>query len=147
MKRSSTRPGSRAERVAELVRAEIADVVLRGRLRDPLAKDVVISGVKLTPDLQQAYVYVRVLQEADDQRQTAVVEAMNRAAGFLRREIAPKLQLRRVPELTFFWDAVIDRAQRLDAIFAEIESDTRPSASTSDSTAVPAAGAVDSESE
>lgn len=133
---------SRAERVGERVRAEIADLVLRGRLRDPLTRDVVISGVKMTPDLQTAYVYVRVLQEVDERRKARVVEGLNRAAGFVRKEIAPKLGLRRVPELRFFWDEVVDTAQRLDALFAEIDEEQ-----TQEQTGDPSDGDPDEEPE
>ncbi len=90
------------------------------------------------------------LKDADTQGQTGVFAEMNRAASFLRREIAPRLLLGRVPEVAVYGETVSEQAQRLDAIFAEIESDASPSDSTatpSDSTAVPAAGAVDSESE
>lgn len=113
----------RADRVAERLRAELSDLLLRGRLRDPGAKNVLISDVKVTDDLSQARIYLRTLEEADSRRQDRVVAAFERAAGFLRKELAPKLKLRRVPELRFFWDDLIDRAMRIEAILHETRDD------------------------
>ena len=83
----------RADRVAERLRAELSELLLRGRVRDPGAKDVVVSAVRVTDDLSLARVYVRVLQEADARRKQRVVAALTRASGFLRRELAAKLKL------------------------------------------------------
>ena len=109
----------RSDRVAERLRIELSDILLRGRLRDPGAKNVLVSDVKISDDLSQARIYLRTLEQADDRRQQRVVEAFERAAGFLRKELAPKLGLRRVPELRFFWDDLLDRAMRIEAILDE----------------------------
>lgn len=109
----------RSDRVAERLRVELSELLLRGRLRDPGAKNVLISDVKITDDLSQARIYLRTLDDADHRRKDRVVEAFERAAGFLRKELAPKLKLRRVPELRFFWDDLFDRAMRIEAILEE----------------------------
>jgi len=111
---------SRPIRVAERVRAELSEMLLRGKVRDPGAKEVIISDVKVSADLSHARVYLRTLAEADPGRRTRAVEALTRAAGFLRRELGPRLELRRVPELEFFWDELVDSANRMEAIFHEI---------------------------
>ncbi|MEM9068874.1 MAG: 30S ribosome-binding factor RbfA [Myxococcota bacterium] len=116
--------GKRSDRVAERLRAELAELAIRGRLRDPRVKELVISGVHVTDDLQQARVYVRLLREVDERRRRGVVEALTRAAGFLRRELAPRLELRRVPELSFFWDDHIDRIDRLEHVFDELKRES-----------------------
>ena len=61
------------------------ELLLRGSVRDPAAKDVVVSAVRMTDDLSIARVYVRVLEEIGPERQEAVVSALDRATGFLRR--------------------------------------------------------------
>lgn len=111
----------RPARVAERLRAELSELFVRGRLRDPRAEGVVISAVRVTRDLSQARVYVRAIGEADARRRSDMVRALESASGFLRREIAPKLSLRRAPELTFFWDDQVDKAERLERIFAELQ--------------------------
>jgi ribosome-binding factor A len=99
------------------------ELILRGGVRDPAAKDVVISAVRMTDDLSIARVYVRVLEEIDSDGQEAVVQALDRASGFLRREIGQRLQLRHVPKLEFYWDEVVDSALRIESILEEIRED------------------------
>ncbi|UCF45722.1 MAG: 30S ribosome-binding factor RbfA, partial [Myxococcales bacterium] len=103
----------RADRVAERIRSELMDLLLRGSVRDPAAKDVVVSAVRVTDDLSIARVYVRVLEEIGSDRQDDVVDALGRATGFLRRELGHRLQLRHVPSLEFYWDDVVDSALRI----------------------------------
>jgi ribosome-binding factor A len=99
------------------------ELLLRGSVRDPAAKDVVVSAVRMTDDLSIARVYVRVLEEIDSDRQDLVVEALQRAGGFLRREIGQRLQLRHVPSLEFYWDDVVDSALRIESILDEIREE------------------------
>lgn len=116
----------RADRVAERIRSELMDLLLRGSVRDPAAKDVVVSAVRVTDDLGIARVYVRVLDEVGAERQEAVVEALGRAGGFLRRELGHRLQLRYVPTLEFYWDDVVDSALRIESILDEIGAAQTP---------------------
>jgi len=113
----------RADRVSERIRSELMDLLLRGSVRDPAVRDVVISAVRMPDDLSIARVYVRVLEEIDSDRQEAVVEALGRASGFLRREVGQVLQLRHVPKLEFYWDDVVDSALRIESILSEIRED------------------------
>lgn len=110
----------RADRVAERIRSELMDLLLRGSVRDPAAKDVVVSAVRMTDDLSIARIYVRVLEDVDAARQDAVVDALERASGFIRRELGHRLQLRHVPSLEFYWDDVVDSALRIESILDEI---------------------------
>lgn len=116
----------RSTRVAERVRAELSEILLRGTVRDPRVRDIVVSAVRVTDDLQQARIYVRMLQDREALRQPAV-DALNKAAGFLKRQLGPKLQLRRVPSLEFFWDESVDDALRMERILHEIGEETRSS--------------------
>jgi len=113
----------RADRVAERLRSELMDLLLRGSVRDPAASDVLVSAVRMTDDLSIARVYVRLLQEADGARQDEVVDALGRAKGFLRRELGQRLQLRHVPSLEFYWDDVVDSALRIESILDEIRDE------------------------
>lgn len=116
----------RADRVAERLRSELMDLLLRGSVRDPAARDVVVSAVRMTDDLSIARIYVRVLDEIDASQQDAVVEALGRASGFLRREIGKKLQLRHVPMLEFYWDDVVDSGLRIESILDELRTKSGP---------------------
>ncbi len=115
----------RADRVAERIRSELMDLLLRGSVRDPAARDVVVSAVRVTDDLSIARVYVRVLEEIGPERQEKVVDALERATGFLRRELGHRLQLRHVPSLEFYWDDVVDSALRIESILDEISEESK----------------------
>jgi ribosome-binding factor A len=114
----------RADRVSERIRTELMELMIRGAVRDPAAKDVVVSAVRMTDDLSIARIYVRVLEEIDSDSQDLVVEALERASGFLRHEIGQRLQLRHVPSLEFYWDEVVDSALRIESILEEIREDS-----------------------
>ncbi len=116
----------RADRVAERIRSELMDLLLRGSVRDPAARDVVVSAVRVTDDLGIARVYLRVLDEIDASQQEAVVDALRRAGGFLRRELGKTLQLRHVPSLEFFWDDVVDSGLRIESILDELRDEQEP---------------------
>jgi ribosome-binding factor A len=114
--------GRRAERVAERIRAELMALLVRGGVRDPSAADAYVTAVQVSDDLRHARVYVRLLRaETTEAEQRAAVAALSRAAGFLRRELAPALRLKYQPELRFFWDDNVDRAARVETLLSEIE--------------------------
>lgn len=114
----------RMARVAERVRAELSDLLLRGEIRDPEARGAIVSAVTVTADLSLARIYVRILDaEPTAERRASVVKALERAKGHVRRELAARLALRSVPELRFAWDDTADKAARLDALLAEVAAD------------------------
>ena len=111
--------GSRPHRVADQLRAEIADLVAR-ELHDPGIGFLTITHVKVTPDLQTARVYYTTLGDAKGRRETA--RALGRATPFLRRHIGRRLRLKRVPELEFFFDEAVERGDRIEQILQEISA-------------------------
>jgi ribosome-binding factor A len=81
----------------------------------------------LTDDLRLAKVYVRLLDvEAGEKARTSLLRALERAKGFLRREIAHRLQLRYAPDLRFYWDESIDRGREMEALLREIKTSDEP---------------------
>lgn len=121
--------GERVARVGERIRAELADMLLRGEIRDPAASGAIVSAVTVTRDLSLARVFLRVLDaEPTAARQRDVVAAFERARGHVRRELGARIArgsgaMRSVPELRFAWDDTTDRAARLDAVLAEVAAD------------------------
>jgi len=122
----STAGANRPARVAERVKQELMALLLKGDLRDPGAGGVYVSSVRVTADLQLARVYIRLTDgAASEARKAAAVRAMKRAAGYLRRQLAPGLKLRHLPELLFFWDEQVDRAARVEQLLDEIGREHR----------------------
>lgn len=108
----------RTERVNELLRDELSDLLLR-EVRDPrLGGLISITRVEVTPDLCNARVYVSVMQEPEER--TAAVRALNAAAAFLHRELKQRLQMRRVPFLVFKLDTSIEEGAAVLAHLDEI---------------------------
>lgn len=118
------RGAGRPERVAQRIREELAEMLLRGDVHDPDASGVCVSSVRVTSDLSLAHVGVRALEpEASEGKKKRVVAAMRRASGFLRKHIGGRLGIRQSPELRFSWDAGVDHAVRIEAILEEVRRD------------------------
>jgi|FLYL01.1.fsa_nt_gi ribosome-binding factor A len=108
----------RVERVGELLRGEVSDL-LRRRVKDPrLAALVSVTRVKVAPDLSHAQVYVSVL--GDDEEKAAVMAALQAATGYLRHELGQRVTLRRLPALSFLYDETMEQAARVTAILDQL---------------------------
>lgn len=109
----------RPERVARLMRREVAEILAR-RLRDPrLGGMVSVTDVEVSPDLSAARVYVSVLESGE--ARARVFAALESAVGFVRRELAPRLGLREVPEIRFVADDSIERGARVEELLRRLE--------------------------
>jgi ribosome-binding factor A len=109
----------RPEKVAHLMRREVADILER-RLRDPrITTTVTVTDVEVTPDLSFARIYVTML--GDETVRAGVLQALAHASGFVRRELGNRLDLREVPEIRFVYDASLDRGARVDELLRKIE--------------------------
>lgn len=107
----------RADRVADLIKMEIADLLLKD-VRDPRIGSLTITGVKVTDDLRTAKVYF--VEMGKDACSADVQAGLGKATGFLRRELGRRLQLRHVPELLFFYDPSFAYGNRIETLLKEI---------------------------
>jgi ribosome-binding factor A len=107
----------RADRVADLVKMEISDLLLK-QVRDPRIGLVTITGVKVTDDLRTARVFF--VELGKDQCSEDVRAGLGRAAGFLRRELGRRIRLRCVPELFFVYDPSFAYGNRIERLISEI---------------------------
>ncbi|MDB0092186.1 ribosome-binding factor A, partial [Acinetobacter baumannii] len=101
--------GQRLKRMADSVQRELSELI-RQELKDPrLGGLVTISGVKVSPDLGYADVYVTVMgrELSDDQNEVAhreTLDILNKASGFLRQELSRRIKTRITPRLRFHYD-------------------------------------------
>ena len=114
----------RTDRVADLLRAELSDLLLRS-VHDPRIRLVSVTGIDVSPDLRHAVVKVSVL--GSDEERDGTVEALRHARGFLRSELAHRLRTMRVtPELVFELDRGAEHSQKiadlLESLHARDES-------------------------
>ena len=111
-------PFGRAERLANQVQREIASILLMGRVHDPAVRDITATNVRLSKDLRYADVYVQLGRASGDAE--GAVEGLTRAAGFLRRELRPRLNCRVIPQLRFHADRSLDTLERMSRLLAEV---------------------------
>jgi ribosome-binding factor A len=114
----------RPEKVAELVREEIMQIV-GYELEDPRLAGVVVTDVRMSENLREARIFV-MFAGAGDAETAAGMRALNRAAPYVRRQLASALSLRHAPQLFFIRDTVEEKAARVDALLQEISHDGSP---------------------
>jgi ribosome-binding factor A len=112
----------RHERVGEEIAHEI-NAMLAGELKDPrLEGTVVVSEVRVQPDMKHARVFVS-MHQASSKEQTDAIRALEHAVGFIKRELIERLQLRRLPELHFTLDHSQEYSERIDQLLKEMKKD------------------------
>lgn len=107
----------RTDRVSDLLRAELSDLLLR-EVHDPRVKLASVTAIEVTSDLRRAVVKISVLG-SDEQRQETI-EGLRHAKGFLRTELAHRLRLRNTPELVFELDRGAEHSQRIADILESL---------------------------
>ena len=107
----------RSERVADLVRAELSRLVLT-EAHDPDLRGVTITDVEMPPDLKSARVFFSCLGGGDEREKA--LGALRRAAGYLRREVGQRCQLRYAPELRFVSDLSLERGARVEELLHQV---------------------------
>jgi ribosome-binding factor A len=113
---------ARMRRVDEAMRAVLSEAISKD-LKDPRVGFVTVTGVKTSPDLRHARVYVSVL--GDDQAQEASIEGLRSAHGFLQRRVATELTLKHTPSLVFEYDESVDRGMRITQLIDSELGDPR----------------------
>ena len=107
----------RHERVGEEIAHEI-NAMLAGELKDPRLEGwVVVSEVRVQPDMKHARVFITV--RGSDKEQIDAVKALEHAEGFIRSELIERLQLRRLPELHFALDHSQEYSERIEQLLKE----------------------------
>ncbi len=111
----------RTERINELLRGEISDL-LRREVKDPrLGGLVTITEVDTSPDLRHAKVFVSVL--GSEQEKASTFQALKAAAHFLQRELRKRLTIRRTPELVFLSDDSMEHGARILDLLEQARED------------------------
>ena len=108
-------PSQRQQRVSELVRHALAEVLSRGDIQDPVLTShvVTIPEVRMSPDLKIATAYVMPLGGQDERE---VIKALAKNKKVLRQEVARRVNLKFAPDLRFLRDETFDEFQRIDAL-------------------------------
>jgi len=111
----------RPEKVAEMVREEVVQIV-GYELEDPRVASVTVTDVRMTDNLRDARVYVTVL--GTEEEKIAALQALKKAATYVRRQLGTVLGLRYTPEVHFIRDTVEESASRVEELLYEIEKNS-----------------------
>jgi len=109
----------RADRVSEAIKREVS-VMLTQEVKDPGIHFVTVSEVRTTDDLRNAKIFVSVL--GDEQNRVESMKGLERAKGYLRRELGRRLQLRYTPDIHFYLDTTLDNAIRIKELLNSVQS-------------------------
>ena len=102
---------ARTDRIAEQIQRELAQLI-RLEVKDPRVRMVTITGVEVTRDYSHAKVFYTTLDGANKSLQ----EGLERAAGFLRSQLAHAMKLRVIPQLHFVFDTSVERGSHLSQL-------------------------------
>ncbi|MDB5645447.1 30S ribosome-binding factor RbfA [Methylobacterium sp.] len=114
-KQNPAGPSHRQQRVAELIRHAIAEVLQRGDIQDAVlsAHVITVPEVRMSPDLKLATAYIMPLGGLNE---APVIAALERNKKALRQEVARRVNLKFAPDLRFLRDETFDEADRIDAL-------------------------------
>lgn len=111
--------GHRHERVAEEIHHEVGSM-LAGELKDPrLSGMVTVTEVRVSPDLKQARIFVSVL--GSEEEQALAMKGLDAAAGFIRRELFERLNMRRTPDLHFTLDRSEEYREKIESLLKQVK--------------------------
>jgi ribosome-binding factor A len=114
---------ARTNRIDELLRQEIGAIMARD-IADPRVGFATITGVETAPDLRHAKVFVSVIGQTADRKDT--IRALGRAMPFVRHELGKRLRLRRIPEFHLELDETLERGTRVLRLLDELEAGNSP---------------------
>jgi len=110
-------PYKRSQRVGDLLREEIAEIIMN-RVKDPRLGFITVTGVDITEDLKIAKVYISTLK-AEEKETT--LEILNSAKGFIRAELSKRVRMKFIPSLTFRIDESIEYGNKIEKLLKEIK--------------------------
>ena len=107
------------DRIASNIIKEIS-YILAYEVKDNDIKFVTVTDCKLSSDLSYAKIYVTVL---DDTKRESTMKALNEASGFIRKELADRIEIRHTPELEFIYDESIEYGKKIEDIIEKIHEE------------------------
>ena len=110
----------RTDRVADAIQEEIAQLLLR-EIKDPRIGMITLTGVRVSPDLRHARVLFSVLGEQE--RRDEALAGLRSAAGFIRAQLARRLNIRVSPEIVFEADTSLEEAERVSRLLKDTSTD------------------------
>lgn len=119
IKRPDSREYKRADRVGDMIREVVAEIIYR-EIESPVLEGVflTITAVKVTDNLKMAIVFVSVLQEGNIRE--SVIKELTRLSGVIRHEVGKQVRLKYIPALTFKFDPSLEYVNKIEKLLNEV---------------------------
>lgn len=111
---------TRTERIANRIRDELSEIIIY-EASDPRLNGISVTDVTVDRELAYAEIYVSALEGS--QRSQDIIEGLEHARGYLRRQLAHRIDLRTFPQLRFHWDPTFEQAEHIDRLIASLHED------------------------
>ncbi|GAW99523.1 30S ribosome-binding factor RbfA [Secundilactobacillus mixtipabuli] len=111
----------RVGRLEQEIQREVNDILLK-RVRDPRVQDITVTGVVVTGDYQQATIYYSILSDKASDGEKAA-QGLTKATGLIRSELGSRLNIYKVPELTFERDESVQYGSHIDELLNKLHRD------------------------
>ncbi len=111
----------RVQRIADRIREELSEMMIQ-EVHDPRLVGISITDVTVDRELAYAEIYVSALEGTE--RSTEVLAGLEHAGGFLRHELANRIELRIFPRLHFHWDPTPERAQHIEQLLDMLQAES-----------------------
>lgn len=119
----------RAQRIADRIREDLSEMLVR-EVSDPRLMGVSVTDVTVDRELSVANVYVSAVEGTE--RMEEILDGMQHASGFLRSELARRIDLRTFPQLRFHWDPTPEHADHMEKLFAQLRDESQNPISSGD---------------
>ncbi len=110
----------RLKRIADRIKQELSEMLVTNQIHDPRLDFIFITDVSVDRELSFANIFVSAIDGSEES--AAILEGLDHASGFLRSQLASRIDLRTFPKLRFFWDPTPERAERIERLIDEISS-------------------------
>jgi ribosome-binding factor A len=114
----------RMQRISDRIRNELSEMLVK-EVQDPRLLGISVTDVRVDRELAYADVYVSAVE--GHERQKDVLDGLSSAAGFLRHELAARVELRAFPRLRFHWDPTPEKADHIEQVLASLRNEETPS--------------------
>jgi len=109
----------RALRLESLIKEEVSKIILH-HLKDPRVGFVTITRVKMSEDLKRAKIYWTVFGDEKTRQESSL--GLEKAKGFIRRELGKRVRVKFLPEIDFSFDDSFEYSQRIESLLDEIKA-------------------------
>ena len=109
--------GTRLQRIADRIRQELSEMLIR-EISDPRLKQIYVTDVKVDKELAYADIFVSAVEGVS--RSADVLAGLESASGFIRKNLASRVELRTFPRLRFHWDMTPENADNIEKVLAEL---------------------------